>query len=316
MKPTTLQPAQKKAPAARVNGAVISQFQVESGLQSLLEPYRDVKGKLRMSQEQQYAARKHVIENLINRELLFQEASRKGFAATPEELSQYLNACKREYETQAQFKASLAAQGLSLDEYRRQLQHDITINKFAASLVEGKRKPVTTQEARAYYEDHPGEMVGSEMRRVLQMTAPLDRYATRAEEHKARLLLERIRGNAREFNKIIADGGRSGTDLKGEDLGFVARGQMHPLLDAVVCRLPAGQISRAVRTEEGLHLLKVVAVLEADKMRPFDMIEDELKKKLYEMRSTALLTGCIEKLRQKASIEILDRIADSKLNLE
>ena len=65
--------AQKRTPAARVNGVVISQHQVEAGLQTILDPYRDTKGKVRLPQEQQYAARKQVIDNLITRELLFQE---------------------------------------------------------------------------------------------------------------------------------------------------------------------------------------------------------------------------------------------------
>ena len=44
----------------------------------MLEPYRDAKGKIRLSQEKQYEARQYVIDNLIMRELLYQEGCRKG----------------------------------------------------------------------------------------------------------------------------------------------------------------------------------------------------------------------------------------------
>ena len=87
----TIHPSQKKIPAARVNGAVISQYQVEVGLQAVLEPYRDTKGKVRLSQQEQYGARKHVIDNLIMRELLFQEGRQRDITATQEELQQAMD---------------------------------------------------------------------------------------------------------------------------------------------------------------------------------------------------------------------------------
>ena len=77
----TINPAQKKMPVARVNGVVISEYQVASALQILLEPYKDTKGKVRLPQQEMYAARKHAIDNLVMRELLYQEGCRTGIVA-------------------------------------------------------------------------------------------------------------------------------------------------------------------------------------------------------------------------------------------
>jgi len=311
-----LENAQKRTPVARVNGVVISQYQVESGLQTLLDPYKDTKGKVRLPQEQQYAARKQVIDNLITRELLYQEGCKQGITASEEELNEVMAHAVQEYQTDQQFTAMLAMAGLSLEEYRRQVEHDIIMNKFAASLVEGKRRPVTTKEARKYYDEHLEEMTGAEVRKILHAFTPLDRYAPQEEEEKARRRLEKIRVSKVAFEKTVKQGEHAEAEVRGEDLGFIGRGQLHPMLDPIAFRMPAGELSRIIRTEEGLHVLLVEVIFERGKTRPFDLIEEELKKKIYEMRSVSMLNDHTDKLRRKASIQLFDRMADNKLGQE
>jgi parvulin-like peptidyl-prolyl isomerase len=95
------------------------------------------------------------------------------------------------------------------------------------------------------------------------------------------------------------------------------RGQLHPVLDSVVFNTPAGQISRIVKTEEGLHVMLVKEILEAGKVRPFNAaVEKELIEKLYESRSVSMLQEFTKKLHKKAEIEILDHFVDARLEME
>jgi len=318
MSPQEPHPSQKKITVAQVNNVAISDYQVESGLQSLLEPYRDAKGKARLSQEQQYAARKHVIENLITRELLYQQGCKEGITASQEEVSRVLASSREEYGTEQQFNTKLAMSGLSIDEYNQQVQRDIIINKFAASVVEGKRKTVTTRDARQYYDAHPDEMTGDEVRRILHVRVALDRYAPKHEEQSARHLLQKAITDKGALEKQAAQTAAPPSGVVVEDLGFVARGQgqMHPLLETIAFGMEEGQLSRVIKTEEGLHVLLIKTILEEGKLRSFDLIEEELKKKIYEMRSVELLNARTEKLRKKASVTVLDRMADNKLEQE
>ena len=312
----TINPAQKKMPVARVNGVVISEYQVASALQILLEPYKDTKGKVRLPQQEMYAARKHAIDNLVMRELLYQEGCRTGIVATEEEIATVTAGSAAEHGSQQQFKAMLVMMGLTPAEFRDQVQKDIIINKTAASTVEGKRKPVTSQEARQYYDGHPDEMQGPEARKVLHVMQKLDRYADPAEEKKVRRELENLAADSAAFEKVAAEGSLKGTDIKGANLGFVARGQFHPILDSIAFRMKEGEISRVIRTEEGLHVIMVKIIMEGGKKRPFDLIEEDLKAKLYEIRSVALLNKFTDGLREKADVTILDSMADSKLEQE
>jgi parvulin-like peptidyl-prolyl isomerase len=312
----TFNPGQKKITAATVNRVVISQFQVELGLASMLEPYRDEKGKLRLSQEKQYEARQYVIDNLIMRELLYQEGCRKAIKVSDGELEKVMQRALEECGSERQFKAMLLMTGLTPEEYRAQMIKDLTVNKVAASVVEGKKRPVTKEEAKQYYETHKEEMTGPEARRLLHLMVELDRYVPQAEEKKARIRLETISKSPAKFGKMLQQDTDSSAQEKAEDMGYVLRGQLHPILESVAFTTPAGKVTRVIRTEEGLHIFKVKEVIADGEIRPFALVEEELEKKLYEMRSVEMLKQFTDKLRKKAKVKILDRIVESRLNLE
>jgi parvulin-like peptidyl-prolyl isomerase len=115
---------------------------------------------------------------------------------------------------------------------------------------------------------------------------------------------------------IVSKGPNPEPELKADDLGYIRRGQFHPLLDPIAFRLPEGEVSRIVRTDEGLHLLLVKKVLKAGQTWPLEFIVEELKQKMYEMGSVAILNDFTAKLIKKAEVQIFDRIADSKLEQE
>ncbi len=311
-----IHPSQKKTVVARVNAAVITEYQVASALQTMLDPYKDTRGKVRLPQQEIYAARKQAINNLIMRELLYQEGCRTGIAATDEEIATVTAGSIAEFESQQHFQAMLVMTGQTPAEFDEQIKKDIIINKTAAAAIAGKKKPVTREDARQYYDEHPEEMHGPEVRRLLQVMRKLDRYADPGEEKKARQELEKLAADAAAFERVAAEGSLAGTDIIGADLGFIARGQFHPLLDSVAFRMQQGEISRVIRSEEGLHVLMVKIILEGDKKRPFDLIAEDLQDKLYEMRSVGLLNKFTDTLRARADISVFDSMADNKLEQE
>jgi peptidyl-prolyl cis-trans isomerase C len=315
-KKESIKTKQKEMVVAKVNGVAIKAFQVEAGLQSMLEPYRDSKGKVRLNQQEQYGARDYVIDNLVKRELLFQDGKSKGIKATSKELDRIMSDALKEYSSEAHFKFVLSSQGLTLEQYREQMKHDIMVNKTAASIVQDKKKDISKAEARKYYDDHPEEMIGPEVRHILHVMIALDRYAPEAKVKEAREKLEKVAADVKIFKEIVKKGPETKDDIKGIDVGFVARGSIHPMLDSIVLRLEEGKISRVVKTDEGLHLMMVEKTLPADIPRPYKYVEADLIKKLYEQRSVAILDEYIEKLRKNADIDILDKMASNKLDQE
>ncbi len=309
-------PSRKKTPVARVNGAEITDFQVEAGMDAVLEPYKDTKGKIRVTQEERYSARKHVIDKLIMRELLYQEGCKKSIKAEDGEIEEIMQSAVKGYGSEREFKAMLVMAGLSPSEYRESVEKDIIINKMAASLLEGKRKPVTKEDAKKYYDTHIDEMKGPEVKKIFHAMLPLDRYCDKKDETKAREKLFKMFRSRDDFEKEIKQGSRAQDGLVVEDYGYVLKGQIHPILESVASRLAENEVSRVVRTEEGLHIMVVTGIIKAGEPRPFEIIGKELQEKLYEMQSVNIVQDFVDKLKNKAQIEIFDQMTDDRLDME
>lgn len=74
-----------------------------------------------------------------------------------------------------------------------------------------------------------------------------------------------------------------GSASEGGDLGTVRRGEMVPAFEEVAFSLEEGEISEPVRTDFGLHLIKVTEVRPA-KVQPFDAVRDQIEADLVEQR--------------------------------
>ena len=73
-------------------------------------------------------------------------------------------------------RRGLALQGQTPDDFKTQLRHDLITIKVAASVVEGRRRNITAEDARAYYDQHRNQMQGPETRHILLIEVARDRY--------------------------------------------------------------------------------------------------------------------------------------------
>ena len=178
-------PKLKNVVIARINDAVITEYAVSCGLERAYDPHRDTKGKVRLLPNEQAELRHVVIDRMITRELLYQEGIRRGIAVSEEEFETALQISMQGYESPEHFAAVLALQGQTPDDFKTQLRHDLITNTVAASVVEGRRRDITDEDARTYYDQHRKQMQGPETRHILLIEMALDRYAEPAEEQAA-----------------------------------------------------------------------------------------------------------------------------------
>jgi len=310
-----IDPQLKNVVVARINDTVISEYDVASGLERAYDPHRDTKGKVRLLPNEQVDLRQAVVDRMITRELLYQEGKRRGIEVSDEEFETALQISMQGYESMEHFAAVLDLQGQTPDDFKLQLRHDLITNKVAASVVEGRRQDITDEDARAYYNQNRNQMQGPETRHILLIELALDRYAEPAEEKAAQALITPCTGGAKQFMQVfetkeITEG------MVCSDLGFMTRGQHHPLLDSVAFRMQAGQVSRVVRTEEGLNVIYVKTVLEEGCIWPFEVIVENLKQTIYEMQSVEMVNDFVKKLRDKSKLMISDAATEQRLAKE
>ncbi len=218
--------------------------------------------------------RKQVLSDLVDDELLVQEAARDtSIKVTDKEVIDAVAAAikniRARYTTEPEFMAELHKAGFaSLDEYRRflaeQSRRDLQKDRLKQLLKEkGKLKPVapSEQEMKAFYEDQQRQF-GSRpatvsFRQVVVAPRPTDAAKLRALALADSILIELRKGAdfAVAAKRFSAD---PGSRERGGDLGWARRGLFVPEFDRVAFSLKIGVISEPVETPFGYHLIQVM----------------------------------------------------------
>lgn len=132
--------------------------------------------------------------------------------------------------------------------------------------------------------------------RHILLTYPLDSDAETEDAvlERAFDLLIRIQGGA-DFDEMAKRYSKdSATSENGGDLGQVTEGEMNPEIEKAVKRLKEGEVSLPIKTENGIHLIKLEEKANVRSLLFRERFYEE-KKKLH------------KKLKEKASIKILGK---------
>lgn len=90
------------------------------------------------------------IETLIGQTLLLQEADKKGYKATDEDINKEIETLKANYENDKAFEEALKKNKLTLDELKKQVADNVKYTQFVEKDV--KVEEVTEEEAKEFYE--------------------------------------------------------------------------------------------------------------------------------------------------------------------
>jgi hypothetical protein len=183
--------------AALVNGAVITDTEFDYELRRLERQL----GASKKSPDPAESARnkKQALENLIARELLYQEAGRRGIKVPAKAVNEEVDKLKKQFSKNAEFNATLGKMGLSEPAIRAQVERGMAVQQFIDEEF-AKKVRVSDDEIGSYYESHrddPKETLASareKIRQVLQRkeaARKLTPYLKRLREKaKVEILLE------------------------------------------------------------------------------------------------------------------------------
>ena len=137
------------AKVAVVNGSLITQedFQREMmGVKKRLE-----KMEKSLDDSQLFTIKKKVLENLIDRELLYQEGQKKGIKATEAEINEQWENLKKRFPNEAEFEKALMNVNFSEAVVKSQIKRGLVIRKLIEKEIVEKFT-VSKEEIKTYYE--------------------------------------------------------------------------------------------------------------------------------------------------------------------
>lgn len=234
------------------------------------------------------ALRAGVLESLIERRLLLDEARRSGVAVTDEEVETLMS--------RRDAAAAHAPSGTAVpapEEMRARLRDQLLVDRLLVREVVG-RTALGTDDARQWYDTHVDELAGGERVRALQIV-------TRTAEEAQAARREALRGV--DFATLARTRSVAPDARAGGDLGWFAPGQMPPVVEQACFALRKGQISEVVESPWGHHVFKLVG-REAGGAPSFDSarpaIELELRRQAVARAQAEYLSG----LRQRAGVTV------------
>lgn len=248
---------------------------------------------------------KEVLEQLINRELLYQESQRKGIRIREAEVDEELKALKKGFPSDAEFKNALEEANLSEVEVKSQIERGLAIDEFITGHFVVK-VTISDDEVRAYYESHPGSFEQPEQVRASHILIRIDPQEDRSKRSSARKKIEEIRQKLRkgeDFAAIAREFSQCPSSAKGGDLGYFRRGQMTKPFEDAAFALRPGEVSDLVETKFGYHLIKVFEKKPETAMA-FEDIKEGLGRYLTQEKIQKEVSLYVQKLKKNAKVEV------------
>jgi peptidyl-prolyl cis-trans isomerase SurA len=303
---------------ASVNDEAITLSEVqEEGQPVIRKIFQDYVGPERERRVEE--AQQRLMDDLINRRLMYQIAKQEGLLPSTAEVQGALEELKRNNSVtdEGQFRLLLKSEGLTLDQIRRNIAERLAIGRL---LVRQVRSAIILSEddILKYYEENKQQKFQRESTaEILHILFPIasgqDEAAAKA---RAEETLSKVRGGA-DFAQVGKESA-GGTVGGAADELTVRRGELAPEIEAAAFGLPPGGVSEPIRTAGGFHLIKVLRV-QADPFAPFAEVRDQIRDQLFQERFEAKRKEWLARLRARASInvfvkegEILGSLRDAK----
>jgi peptidyl-prolyl cis-trans isomerase C len=285
---------------ARVNGRPISRFDLDNAIQAhAMENHRKTMDQLAPQELEQ--ALDIALEKLLARELIFQQALAEGTLADEAQIAAEKQKILANFPSEEEFYATLAKGGISPESYHRMLRQDVTVNLISAAKLETVPEPAE-EEILATYEQHPEQMVRPGRIRASHILIRTDDKA----EAAAQQLLEELqqRAGQEDFAGLARQYSQCPSAPAGGDLGYFRRGDMVREFEQVAFSAPVGEVAGPVRTQFGLHLVKVLEK-EADVALTLAESRPKITRFLRGQQGARLLQQWVASLREQATVEIL-----------
>jgi peptidyl-prolyl cis-trans isomerase C len=204
------------------------------------------------------------VDELVKKEMLYQEAKKKGFESNPE------------YQKK-------------LEDFKKLTLISLLLEKE----IEDKAK-VGDKDVKDYYEKHKADLMTNNQVRASHILVK--------SEDEAKKILDQLKKGG-DFKKIAKEKSiDTGSAQNGGDLGFFSRGQMVPEFDKAAFSLKEGELSGPVKSQFGYHIIKVTGKKEG-KVVEFDKVKDLLTQKVTAEKQKEAFDSYMESLKKSYTVD-------------
>jgi peptidyl-prolyl cis-trans isomerase C len=227
-----------------------------------------------------------IINKILEKYLILQYGKEKGITIPETELQSAIKGIRGDYPG-GEFKEMLLNRYVDLQDWKEGMRQHLLIKKIAMKASEAI-SPVTSQEAKQYYESHREEFVHPEMVQFRQIIT--------LKREEAEAAIQRLRKGedlgqvARQYS-ITPEADRGGL------IGWVAKGELEESMEKVVFALSPGKVSPIIETAYGYHLFEVLAK-KPEGYQSLPEVMKQIETKLFDQKKELFYEKWITELRK------------------
>lgn len=245
---------------AEVNGGSITTGDFEQELKNLPEYLKA------MADTPQ--GRKEMLDTMVIRELILQQASKDGLDKGPE-----------------------------IEEKLRDLRKRLIVESFLKKKVETESK-VSDEDLKKFYEQNKDKFKAGEQLKASHILVKT--------EKEAKDILGQIKSGG-NFEELAKKSSVDSSAAKGGDLGWFGKGSMVPAFEKAALALKEGQVSDVVKSDFGYHIIKLTGKRAAG-IRPFEEVKEQIKGAIMPGKQQEVFQKIKEELKKTAKITIKEDV--------
>lgn len=215
--------------------------------------------------------RKEMLDTMVIRELILQQASKEGVDKGPE-----------------------------IEEKLRDLKKRLVVEAFLKKKVETESQ-VSDDDLKKFYEQNKDKFKSG-----AQMKASHILVKT---EKEAKDILAQIKAGG-NFEELAKKNSVDSSAAKGGDLGWFGQGTMVPVFEKAAMGLKEGQVSDVVKSDFGFHIIKLTGKRPAG-LRPFEEVKDQIKGAILPSKQQEIFQKIKEDLKKNAKITIKEDVLNA-----
>ncbi len=242
---------------AIVDQSVITEFELENRISTVTAQLK----KQGVELPPENILRKQILERLISDALQLQYAAQSGVKIDDTQLDKTIQRIAEQNQmTVAQFSEALKAEGISIKKFRADMRNEITIARLREREVES-RVNVTESEIDNYLTTQASSNENRDEYEISHILIRTPEEGTPEEIQKAKAKVDEALEALQQgtgFAKVSASVSDAPNALEGGSLGWKAATQLPSLFLDALKNMQVGDISPALRSPNGFHILKLM----------------------------------------------------------
>ena len=292
---------------AVVNSDIITLYD----LNRAFKPYEENIKALRYSPDKEretlFQVRKDLLDQLIDSKLADQEIERYQITVSEGDIDRTIERLKEARSfTDEQLREGLARQGMTMEEYRKEIKEQILRTKLVNREVKSKIV-ITEEDVKAYYDSHQDQYAGEKKYYLYNLFVRLSPGSGASEKEEAIREIEDVSAKLNQdltFEELVNQLKNSTSRVQGTDLGLYSLEELSEQLRGAVAKLKAGEFSQVLDTEFGPQIIYVQKIQETT-AKSLDDIEAEIEEILYNESVDNRYRDWLDELRKRSLIKII-----------